>query len=91
MALLQRIRQKILDRKYYLSDHAEDEMRADNLERADVEHAILHGEIEKRFKNDSRGTRYRIVGATRDGREMRVVCRFHEVADLIIITVYAKE
>ena len=91
MARLQRIRQKILDRAYFLSDHAEDEMRADDLARNDVEHAILHGDTEKRLKTDPRGTRYRLVGPARDGRTVCVVCRFREVGDLIIITVYAKD
>jgi len=87
--VLQRIRQQIIDRAYYVSGHAEDEMFEDNLERADVEHAILHGQIEKRLKTDPRGTRYRLVGPARDGRPTVVVCRFHETHDLLIITVYA--
>ncbi len=37
MTKIQKIRQKILDRAYYLSSHAEDEMLDDGLERADVE------------------------------------------------------
>jgi hypothetical protein len=41
MGLLQKIRQQIVDREYYLSAHAEEEMWADGLERKNVEHAIL--------------------------------------------------
>lgn len=37
MARIQRIRQKIIDRDYYISSHAEDEMLDDALERADIE------------------------------------------------------
>jgi hypothetical protein len=40
---------------------------------------------------DERGTRYRIEGRARDERLIRVVCRFHEIEDLLIITVYAVE
>ncbi|HRJ44947.1 MAG: hypothetical protein KJZ86_20520 [Caldilineaceae bacterium] len=40
---------------------------------------------------DLRGTRYRIEGPARDERLVHVICRFHEVADLLIITVYAVE
>ena len=47
MGLLQRIRQKIVDREYYLSAHAEEEMWAEALERKDVEHAILKGELRR--------------------------------------------
>jgi len=38
---------------------------------------------------DVRGTRYRIEGPARDERLIHVICRFHQVRDLIIITVYA--
>ena len=91
MALLQRIRQKILDQAYYISTHAEEKLDADDFVREDVEHAILHGLIESRQKDDPRGTRYRVVGPALNGRAIGVVSRFDELGDLIIITVYAKE
>lgn len=89
MATLQRIRQKIIDREYYLSSHAEDEMLDEQLERFDVEHAILKGKIDKKLTQDARGTRYRMEGPARDGRMIQVVCRFREDSNLIIVTVYA--
>ena len=91
MSVLQRIRQLVIDRRYYLSAHAEEEMWADELERADLEQCILRGRIEKRMTRDIRGTRYRIEGPARDDRLIHVICRFHEVKDLLIITVYALE
>ena len=45
---LQRIRQKIIERDYFISVHAEEEMVDDELERADIEYAILNGRIEKK-------------------------------------------
>jgi hypothetical protein len=65
-------------------------MAEDGFERRDVENAILHGAVDKKLTRDPRGTRYRIAGPALDGRGMRVVCRFHETGNLIIITVYAK-
>jgi hypothetical protein len=91
MSVLQRIRQLVIARRYYLSAHAEEEMWADGLERPDIEQCILSGRIEKRMAQDVRGTRYRIEGRARDERLVRVVCRFHEIEDLLIITVYAVE
>lgn len=91
MRLLQKIRQKVVDREYYLSAHAEEEMWADGLERKDVEHAILKGRIEKKLTQDARGTRYRIKGPTIDGGPMYIVCRFSAKSELIIITVYTLE
>ncbi len=89
MASIQKIRQKIIDRAYYLSSHAEEEMANDRFERADVENAILKGEIEKKMTHDERGTRYRVEGPARDGSLMQVICRFKDDSNLVIITVYA--
>lgn len=91
MARIQQIRQKVLDRTYYLSSHAEEEMLDDDLERDDVENAILKGLIEKKLSEDVRGTRYRVQGPAKDGRLIHVIVRFKEDANLIVITVYALE
>ena len=89
MAAIQAIRQKIIDRAYYLSAHAEEEMVADGFERADIENAICKGRIEKKLTHDERGTRYRIEGPARDSRMMQALCRFKADSHLVIITVYA--
>ena len=91
MSVIQRIRQRIRDRDYYLSSHAEEEMAEDGFERSDVEHAIFRGFVEKKLTRDHRGTRYRIEGPANDGRLMHVLCRFPETGSLIVVTVYAKE
>ncbi len=91
MSLLQRIRQKIIDREYYLSSHAEEELLDDALERQDIEHAILKGRVDKTMTEDIRGTRYRLEGPARNGQSIHVLCRWKEDANLIIITVYALE
>jgi len=89
MTTLQKIQQRIIDRNYYVSSHAEEEMIDDDLERKDVENAILKGRINKKMTRDIRGTRYRIEGPARDRRVIHVLCRFKEGSNLIIITVYA--
>jgi hypothetical protein len=89
MSTFKIIQQRIVDREYFMSSHAEEEMLDDDLERNDVENAILKGFIEKRLTHDSRGTRYRIEGPALDGRLIHVICRFRISANLIIITVYA--
>lgn len=89
MKTLQKIRQKIIEKDYYLSDHAEEEMLDDELERVDIENAIIKGRIEKKLTEDIRGTRYRIEGPARDGRIIHVVCRFKEQGNLVLITAYA--
>ena len=41
MSVIERIRNKIRDREYYLSSHAEEEIAEDDFDRSDVENAIL--------------------------------------------------
>ena len=91
MKIIEKIRQKVQTREYYLSSHAEEELAEDNFERQDVESAILQGFVQKKLTRDPRGTRYRIEGPSTDGRLMDVLCRFKETGPLIIITVYEKE
>jgi hypothetical protein len=88
---LEKIREKIRHRDYYLSSHAEEEMAEDAFERPDVENAILQGFIQKKLTHDPRGTRYRVEGPASDGRLMRVLCRFKVTGPLVIITVYKQE
>ena len=89
MSVLKKIQQRIIDRDYFMSSHAEEEMLDDDLERKDIENAILKGRTDKKMAQDERGTRYRIEGPARDGRLIHVICRFREDSNLIIITVYA--
>lgn len=48
MKTLQRIRQKITEKDYYISDHAEEEMIDDELERVDIENAIITEQKEQK-------------------------------------------
>ena len=84
MSNIKKIRQRIVDRDYFISSHAEEEMLDDDLERKDMEHAILKGKIDKKMTHDERGTRYRIEGPARDGRLIHVICRFREDINLIV-------
>ena len=45
MPAIERIREKVRQRDYYLSSHAEDEMAEEGFGRTDAEHALLHGFI----------------------------------------------
>jgi hypothetical protein len=73
MGTLQKIQQCIIDRNYYLSSHAEEEMLDDGIERKDIENAIQKGRIEKKLTHDARGTRYRIEGPALDQRLIHIV------------------
>ena len=86
---LERIRNAVLDGRYTLTEHAYDEMDADNLDVLDVESAILTGEIDQVMTLDPRGTRYVVLGKATDQRTpVGVVARFVEHDQLLVITVY---
>lgn len=86
---LERIRNAILDHRYSMSEHAYEEMEADNLDVLDVEAAVLTGKIEELLTHDSRGTRFVVVGSATDKKTpVAVVARFVEHDQLLVITVY---
>jgi len=91
VSVIEPIQEKIRKRDFYLSSHAEEEMAEDGFERSDMENAILTGFLQKKLTHDPRGTRYRVEGASIDGRFMQILCRFKEGGSLVIITVYKKE
>jgi hypothetical protein len=87
--VLDRIRAAVLDQRYILTEHAYDEMEADDLDMLDVEAAILTGSIEQTLTNDPRGTRYVVVGSACDElTPVAVVARFADHDQLLVITVY---
>jgi hypothetical protein len=88
---LQRIRRTILEQRYRVSAHANEEMADDFLVAADIEQIILTGDIAQRFTQDERGKRYAILGETTDERQAYVVCRLLLSGVLLIITAYAAE
>ena len=71
--------------------HFFEEMANDGLIFADIEMAIANGRVRRRFTRDPRGSRYEIVGAATDGRQIAVICRIKETSNLLFITTYALE
>ena len=88
MARIAAIRQRIVDRDYYISTHVEEKMIRESLSRGDIENAVLKGRIDRKLTHDARGTRYRIEGPAMDGQTIQVICRFKGGRSLIMITVY---
>lgn len=91
MRALRRMRQAILEQRYRISSHANEEMSEDDLVSADVEGVILTGQITRKLTRDPRGIRYQVTGDTEDGRHAHVVCRFLPSSVLLIITAYIEE
>ena len=91
MSVLSQIQQEVINKNYFISSHAEEEMQNDALEIEDIENAILKGIINKKLTHDIRGTRYCIEGPAIDQRIIEVICRYNEKRKVLIITVYALE
>lgn len=88
MSRLEKIKEKVLVRDYYLSYRAEDEMFDDNLDRHDVENAVLCGDIAKIMTRDVRGSRYKIKGPAKDGRIIQLICSYKDNKSLTILIVF---
>ena len=87
---IEKIKEQVVAQEYTISGHANDEM-SDDLTAADVEQALLNGMMRRRFTRDPRGTRYEVVGESRDGRQVAVICRLLQTGWLRIVTAYTLE
>jgi hypothetical protein len=91
MTVLTRIKAAVREGRYEVTDHAKQEAEDDEFGPSDVRHAVLEGELVRRYTRDPRGTRYKLFGPALDGRMMCVVCRFNEFGDIRLVTVYAEQ
>lgn len=92
MTIIHKIREKVVRQEYELTiPHFFEELADDNLLFEDIEEAISNGRIRRKFTRDPRGTRYEVVGRTRDGREIAVICRIKSTGKLLFITTYVLE
>lgn len=87
--ILKQIREKVRQRQYVMTLHAEEEMSDDNLSIFDVERSLLTGEIVERQKDVVTGEwKYLVKGDTLAGDEMMTVAKISPTGKLVIITVY---
>jgi uncharacterized DUF497 family protein len=92
LAIIHTIREKITRQEYEVTiPHFFEEMAEDNLTFEDIEMVIANGRIRRKFTRDPRGTRYEVVGAATDGREIAVICRIKGTGKLLLITTYTVE
>jgi len=87
--ILKQIREKVRQRQYVMTLHAEEEMSDDNLSIFDVERSLLTGEIVERQKDAVTGEwKYLVKGDTFAGAEMMTVAKISPTGKLVIITIY---
>ena len=86
---MERIREKIRLRRYDMTAHATEEMAEDDLDIADVEHAVLTGRVVRIQRDDPRGNKFALEGTAADGATLvGVVGRFPSSDRYLIVTVY---
>ena len=83
---IQQIKQKVQNNQYVYSHHAEIERRADELTFAQVETAILTGEVLEQYPDTGRGESCLIVGFVEE-IPVHIVCGWRG-DDIVLITVY---
>jgi hypothetical protein len=82
------IRQQVRAANYEFSGHADDERQAERIPIAEVEEALLAGEILEDYPNDPRGPSCLVLGQGNLGYPIHVVCGQTRSARLRLITVY---
>jgi hypothetical protein len=89
---IERIRERVRFGQYDMTAHATEEMAEDDLDIADVEHAILTSRVMHTQRRDPRGNKYVLQGTAADGTTLvGVVGRFPGGDRYLIVTVYRVE
>jgi hypothetical protein len=70
---------------YYLTEHADEETKADGFDIYDVEQGILTGKIRRTWPKEGK---YEVVGKALDGRPIGIVCRITQGEKVRVITVH---
>ena len=87
--VLHRMRERIRERRYVMTLHAEEEMRADELTIYDVERCILTGHVVERQRDRATSeSKYVVQGQALDGTDAAVVVKFSPTRTLVILTTY---
>jgi hypothetical protein len=90
--VLRRLREKVRQRDYVVTTHADEEMYEDGITIWDVEEAVLAGEVVGRQRDRRLGDwKYVVHGRSKNGRALAVVARIGYNQRMIIITVYLVE
>ena len=85
-----RIRRLVLERRYVVTIHADDELNADALTVYDLERIVLTGKIVERQRDrETTESKYRIRGQTIDGSSAETVVKIAMAERVVFLTVYA--
>ena len=89
--VMKKFQDKVRNRQYVMTVHAEEEMSDDLLTIFDVEQGVLTGEIVERQRDVERKEwKYLIQGRSLDDRRVALTVKLSVTGKMVIITVYAE-
>lgn len=88
--IVEHLQAKVREKKYRLTFHAEKEREADQITQQEIEEAVLseHCELIEDYPTDPRGHSCLILGFTRAGLPVHMVCGHLREEEFIVITIY---
>ena len=78
----------IVQQRYEISVHADNERLADGFTVSQLEVALSRCEILESYPDDPRGASCLVLGFAPDNRAVHIVCGRNRSGDLVLITVY---
>ena len=85
--ILARIKQRVRDGNYVITDHCQDELEKDFFSGLDAVAATLNASEFDRLTSDESPVRYVVFGVARDGRDLNVVV-FLQQSTVVLKTAY---
>jgi hypothetical protein len=85
---IETIRSRIRAAHYTISFTHTEKLRERMIEAADLEEAVLAGSIIEPYSDDPRGPSCLILGYSRSGKPLHIVCGNLEEEELLIVTAY---
>ncbi len=87
MLQIEWIIEKVREDNYFFSKHGARERQNDDLLIAEIEEALISGRILEHYENTGRGQSCLVVGFTKSGKPIHVVCG-ERGWQMVVITVY---
>lgn len=85
---IESIKQKILNNKFRLSQHAENEKQQDKIIYHEIDEAFKNIEVIEDYPEDPRGHSCLLLGFTLEGKPLHFVCGDLEEGIMLFITIY---
>jgi len=88
--IIERLQDRVREGKYRLTSHAETEREADQITRQEIEEAVLSEvcALLENYPTDPRGQSCLILGFTRAGLPIHLVCGHRDQEECLIMTIY---